>query len=361
MSGPSGTGPVRFDKQPISGERFEAVGVFDVDNDGQLDIVSGGFWYPGPDFAEQVFLCDVEADGEYYDDFSTIPLDVDGDGLLDVVTGGWGGETLRWRRNPGERGAAWSEHEIARVGFVETTRAWDVDGDGDLEIVPNTPGHPLCSWKLVAPGRFEKTVHYHGRSGHGLGFGDVYGDGRNLFVLTNGILDPVSGELIEEIPLGLDFQHEAASVPILIEDVDGDGRPELIVGAAHGYGLDWWKREDGGWTRHSIDPFNSQYHDLAWVDVDGDGQRELVTGKRYRAHDDEDPGAHDPFALSYFKWTGDGFVKQPIDCGPGVAGQGTGIQFAVADLDGDGRPDIVVAGKDGLTLYRNRGLAVDAT
>ena len=45
--------PVRFRKQFISAETFEAAAVFDVDNDGVLDIVSGGFWYKGPDFRQK--------------------------------------------------------------------------------------------------------------------------------------------------------------------------------------------------------------------------------------------------------------------------------------------------------------------
>jgi hypothetical protein len=266
-----------------------------------------------------------------------------------VVTGGFWGDTLRWRRNPGVRGARWEEHVIAETGPVETTRAWDIDGDGVLEIVPNTPNGPLRSYKLVAPGRFEETVHHPGPSGHGLGFGDVDGTGHGSFVLSEGIFDPRAGAFGDRLDLGL------ASVPILVEDIDGDGRAELVVGNAHGYGLDWWSRGEEGWVRHPIDPFNSQYHDLAWLDLDGDGACELVTGKRYRAHCDDDDGAGDPFGIYYFKWTGEGFAKQVVDFGSAADGQGAGIQFAIADVDGDGRLDIVAAGKDGLTLYRNLG------
>src|ERR1035441_4276575 len=42
--------PVRFKKEFISAETFESAAAFDVDNDGVPDIVSGGFWYKGPDF-----------------------------------------------------------------------------------------------------------------------------------------------------------------------------------------------------------------------------------------------------------------------------------------------------------------------
>lgn len=59
--------------------------------------------------------------------------------------------------------------------------------------------------------------------------------------------------------------------------------------------------------------------------------------------------------IYYFKWTGEGFVKQIIDYGPIGKGKGCGIHFAIADLDHDGRLDIVASGKDGLYIYFNEG------
>ncbi len=358
--------PLSFRKVLIADERYESAGVFDVNNDGALDIVSGAYWYEGPDFRKAHRVGAVRAEGEYFDDFSTIPLDVNGDGLTDFITGGWWGNNIRWRENPGDPGKEWPEHVIAETGNVETARAWDVDGDGQLEIVPNTPGGPLVVYKLRVDadgrgtGEFTSHTVYAERQGHGLGFGDVNGDGRGDFVLAEGWLeapaDPFGGEWI----FHREFSLGSASVPILVTDVNGDGLADLLVGQAHNYGLDWWEQRRDGvgqrtWVRHPLDPDNSQYHDLLWVDLDGDGQCELVTGKRYRAHCGMDPGEFDPVGLYYFKWNGESFTKQVIDYGPTRVGKGCGIHFAVADLDGDGRPDIVAPGKDGLYVFYNEG------
>jgi len=359
--------PLRFEKIHISHERYESAGVFDVNNDGVLDIVCGAYWYPGPKFDRKYKIGEVKAHGEYYDDFSTIAMDVNGDGYTDFVTGGWWGNTLRWRENPkGDPTKTWNEHVIAEVGSIETTRAWDVDGDGQLEIVPNTPGRPQRFYKLVTDngkgtGKFKEFVAYDKPTGHGLGFGDIDGDGRGEIILNKGYLkapaDPLSGpwEYMPGIDLG------CASVPIIVADINKDGVNELIVGQAHGYGLDWCEQKvvngQTVWTRHPIDPYNSQYHDLIWVDLDGDGECELVTGKRYRAHCGGDPGEYDPQGIYYFKWTGEGFSKQIVDYGPIGQGKGCGIHFQVIDIDGDGRKDIVAPGKDGLYLYRNLGPA----
>jgi len=361
--------PLKFRKVWIADETYESAGVFDVNNDGILDIVSGAFWYQGPDFRTKHQIGAVMPAGEYFDDFSTIALDVTGNGYLDFVTGGWWGNNLRWRENPGAAGGEWKEHVIAETGNIESTRAWDVDGDGMLEIVPNTPGAPLVVYKLrvdaqgKGTGAFDKYTILDRAQGHGLGFGDLTGNGRGDFVLNNGWLeapaDPFTGTWIfhDDFELGWD-----ASVPILVADVNGDGVNDIIVGRGHNYGLDWWEqgRDSAGartWTRHPIDPFYSQYHDLQWVDIDGDGQCELVTGKRHRAHCGNDPGEWDDTSVVYFKWNGESFTKCIIDFKRLVDGPtGVGIFFQVADLQGSGRLDIIAPGKDGLYVFFNEGL-----
>ena len=352
-------GPVKFRKQMVASENFESVAVFDVNGDSVHDIVSGSFWYKGPDYKIKFLIADQKRYGEYYDDFSTIPYDVNEDGRQDFITGGWFENNIRWKENPG-KDTLWADHIIANTGNVETTRAWDVDGDAINEIVPNTPNHALVVYKKEkGSGTFTGHKIFNTKSGHGLGFGDLNNDGRGDFIISTGWLEAPPDPFHTAWIFHQDFDLGSASIPIIVTDVNKDGLADFIVGQGHGYGLDWYEqsmdKKIRKWIKHSIDPFNSQYHTMAWADIDNDGQEELITGKRFRAHNEKDPGSFDPVGLYYYKWNGQSFSKQIISYGPFGSGKGIGIYFAITDLDGNKWKDIIVAGKDGLVIFYNEG------
>ncbi|MDN3202957.1 FG-GAP repeat domain-containing protein [Algoriphagus sediminis] len=347
---------LKFEKQMIGFESFESVGIFDVNQDGFNDLVSGSFWYVGPEFTNRKSIGEVKRYGEYYEDFATIPMDVNGDSYEDYITGGWFDGQLIWKQNPGSDGL-WDSFLIAEIENIETIRAWDIDKDGVLEIVPNNPKKPLVYFKLVGPGQFKKFDVYP-TQGHGLGFGDINGDGNGDLISSNGWYE-ASSELInkEWVFHPLDGFKDL-SIPIIVTDLTKDGKNDLIIGNGHDYGLFWMEQVDRngqiGFERHEIDPYHSQYHTMEWVDLDGDGQNELITGKRYRAHNGRDPGGKDEIGLYYFKWDGKAFYKNVISYGPLGKGKGAGIYFEIKDLNQDGKLDIAVAGKDGLAIFWQR-------
>ena len=94
-----------FTRRRISDERYESAAFADVNGNGIIDIISGPWWYEGPEYTIKHKIWDPPSHGDYYDDFSTITLDVSGDGYPDIITGGWFGKTLWLLHNPGAQAA----------------------------------------------------------------------------------------------------------------------------------------------------------------------------------------------------------------------------------------------------------------
>jgi hypothetical protein len=151
-----------------------------------------------------------------------------------------------------------------------------------------------------------------------------------------------------------EFQVHDASIRMEVVDCNADGRADIIYGRGHDYGLYWLEQRPAGqWTNHTIDDSFSQVHTVALEDLDGDGKPELLAGKRYRAHNDKDPGAFDPLVFYYYRFTPGSaprFERIPLAVNSPAS---PGMQLLVLDLDADGDRDIVVAGKAGQYWFEN--------
>jgi hypothetical protein len=152
-----------------------------------------------------------------------------------------------------------------------------------------------------------------------------------------------------------------------VYDVNGDGRNDVIASHdGHGFGLGWFEqRPDGGFTEHRImgstaadHPHGvafSQVHALRLADFDGDGLLDILTGKRRWAHGiNGDPEPNAPPVLYWFRLTRDGkggatYEPQRIDDDSGV-----GTQVTAGDVTGDGKPDVAVANKRGVFIFRQK-------
>lgn len=373
----------------------------DLNRDGTMDAISGPYWWEGPGFTQRHELYPavttftlMKADGTEEkvpgfegalgkknayssDNFFSFVYDFDRDGWNDVLTYGLPGTPAFLYVNPQRTGRAWARHQVFDAVDNESPTFTDLTGDGRSEI--------LCNWGgtfgYAAPNWDRVTDHWPftpisgkgpwGRFNHGLGLGDVNGDGR-LDVLERGGWweQPASqggGALWTRHPAAF---SPAGGAQMFAYDVNGDGLNDVITSiAAHGYGLGWFEqlreRDGAGHPQFKAHVFMnvapsenrygvafSQLHALELADVDGDGLKDIITGKCFWAHGptgDPDPNA--PAVLYWFRLTR--LSTGQVDWVPHLidGDSGVGRQIGVADANGDTHPDFIIGNKKGTFVF----------
>lgn len=367
----AGDDSIPFRKHTLDLGISETAAVVDMNGDGRLDIISGENWYEqappkpgeGPRFIKHKFRT-LPYTFDYLEDLSDLVIDVNGDGYPDVVSCSYWSRPLTWWENPGERGGSWREHIIETGSPVEFAFLVDILNTGKpLQLLPQfgDKNFPLTWYELAGKGAANPWIRHEispNSYGHGIGAGDVNGDGRTDIITPQGWFEAPPDPRHGEWRFHAEFDLGVVGF-IYTHDVNGDGLPDLVTTAAHSYGIFWYeqKRDAKGkssWVKHVIDDAWSQAHAMTLADLNGDGRIDLVTGKRYYAHD-HDPGANEPLGIYWYEsLNAEGppqWRRHLIDYSTRA---GAGMQVVVVDIDGDGDLDIVVGGKSGLYLFENR-------
>lgn len=375
-----------FERQQLTGEYFsEGAAGGDLNNDGHGDVVYGPHWYEGPSFEKkhEIYAPKPQNREGYADHFFAWIYDFDGDGWKDVFTVGFPGTPAFVYQNPGRDGGEkhWTKHQVFDWVSNESPQLTNLVGDARPELVCTRDGFfgfATIDWnKPFEPWTFHPISEQVAdkRFGHGLGVGDVNGDGRLDVLHSKGwFAQPEQDALTSRWGAhAAPFTGAYGGAEMYAYDVDGDGDNDVITSlAAHDFGLSWFEqtRQDGRieFKEHRIlgtHPADNRYgvlftelHSVALADIDGDGLKDIVTGKTYYSHHKGSP-LWDAGAVVYWFQ----LVRGPdgVDWVPHRADgeAGIGRQVTLVDLQGDGLLDIVVGGMKGAHVLKHRKQEVD--
>lgn len=378
----------------------EGAHIGDFNKDGKMDVVSGPFWYEAPDFKtrHEIYPATAtfkrkKADGTeevvpgfegalgvnnaYSDCFLTYTYDFNGDGWMDVLVYGFPGKEAPWYENPKGKKGHWQRHVTIDVLDNESPMFMDVTGDGKPEILccsrgymgfaeanwdkPNEP----WTWHAVTPkGDYQRYTH-------GIGAGDINGDGRIDILDKNAWWEQPASRDGDPVWKRHPFTFAKDAAQMLVYDANGDGLNDVITAlSAHEFGLAWYEqtRADGkiDFREHIIlnrdatkDKHGvqfSQVHALDLADMNGDGLKDVITGKRFWAHGKTGPDPESdgfPAVVYWFELTRPAkgqaeFIPHLIDDNSGV-----GTQVTAADMNDDKFPEVIVGNKKGVFILQH--------
>ncbi len=327
-----------------------AVGA-DFTGDGRIDVISSGNGsvrlFVAPDWKEVILH---KGPNQGWNCIHSEVLDVDGDGDPDYI-GAIPDHDVFWLENPGgSANGPWTFHNIdSEIHGIHCTLRADVNGDGKVDLLVNNfaadgAAPNSLTWLEIPPNprQADHWIRHVLADGdapggnHYFGFGDVDGDGRpdvcvgakgetfengNWFAWWKNPSDPT-----RPWRKNLIAANEIGATNIHPGDLNGDGVQDFLASRGHGKGVVWF--EGPNWVKHEIDPTLDGPHCLQLIDMDGDGDLDGATCAKLDK------------LVVWYENDGKGRFT------PRVVGENqAAYDIRVLDMDADGDLDLLIAGQ----------------
>ncbi len=304
-------------------------------------------------------------------------VDLTGDGKLDLVTADFMNSELVVLKNVSTPGGLLTTNSFAPAVFFPTgptpfaVAVADLDGDGKPEIVTGGAGNAVWVFRNIStPGVFNTnslaapvtfTVKPNIKT---MVLADMDGDGKPDMVTANNLNGGNQAMTISQnlstpghllFGTNVVFAAPTGSYAVAVGDLDGDGKLDVVVGSQNAQTISIFRNTSspGSISAGSLAP-RVDFHTGGWAnslaigDLDGDGKPDIAVVEQLPSQMEIFRNTSHPGSFSS---TG---LATPVTFGSGY----NPISINLADLDGDGRPDIAFPNDyDGtVTFYQNLAL-----
>lgn len=226
----------------------------------------------------------------------------------------------------------------ASLAAAEGLKAVDLNGDGLTDLIGQVGTGTLKSWLQSAGGALvaqpDTSTGIAGNSAGTIDVADVDGDGRVDVVMgSNGGNDVATQQVavLSQQPDGSfvpSAVHPARVAMLATGDVDGDGRADVVTASDDGLIGVLYQQADGSLATPAYTVVDGSPDLLRLSDIDVDGRLDIVVSRR-------------SFGISYLLQRSDGTLASPQAYAPPNR---PFYSLDVADLTGDGRPDLILGG-----------------
>ena len=301
--------------------------------------------------------------------------DLDADGKPDMVVVNYSTNSISVYKNMSIKGSITVNSFAAPIDFNTDASPTaiaiaDLDGDGKPDLVVTNSGsatisvfHNTSSAGNINSNSFATAVEFAtGTNPSSVAITDIDGDGKQDLVVANYGSNTVSvlqnTSSIGSIVTGsfnskVDFATGLFPTSVAIADIDGDGKPDLVTANGRSYTFSVLRNistsgsiNSGSFADKVDFATASLPYSVAIADLDADGKLDIAIVNESNN------------TVSVFRNTGNsgnitaGSFAGKVDL---ITGD-LPFSVAIADIDGDGKPDLVVANSDSanVSVFRNK-------